>query len=285
MTTILLNSDEPNLIPIQFDVEAGIKYYLPSLGKLITGNFSWTDLDKQWNKKVNEKLIIANGKKVKQIMTLLTLTTNAFKGQGFFEVQFLRFIDHVIKILVDKLSAQELELIKGNLYDMLIYSDSFLDHLGEIMVLADLITTKPYRLLKSEYRQNPKGVPIDFRFLDNQTNKHINIEVYCIKLTEKNFEAQPKYTLTEFIVGKLNAKIKKKDKSGLEYKVFPVLWLINTDEKDYMPDLISYFRENTISIDKVMTPHTIFMGRDSEDNPITQFLSILDFKQSKYKYF
>lgn len=153
-------SEAPDLTPIYFDVEEGIKFYLPSLRKLISGNFSWSDLNKQWNRKVNETRVSANGQNVKQMMTLLTLTANAYKKQGFFEVQFLAFIDHTIKILISKMTPAELELIKGNLYDLLIYSDSFLDHLGEIFVLADLFLNKPYKLLKSEFGLKEKSVPI-----------------------------------------------------------------------------------------------------------------------------
>lgn len=281
----IADSETPNLTPIYFDVEEGIRYYLPSLRNLIVGNFSWTDLNKQWNKKVNEKMVSVNGQNVKQMMTLLTLTVNAYKKQGVFEVQFLGFINHTIKLLISKMTPTELELIKGNLYDLLIYSDSFLDHLGEIFALAELVSNKPYRLLKSEFSLNEKGVPIDYHFTNTTTNEFINIEVYCIKLTQKNFDAGSKYDLGEFIKNKIAAKRVDKDKSGLDYELFPVLWLMNTDEKDYMSDLISYFRKNTIEIDKVITPYTILMGQDAEGIPITKFLPVSDFKHPIYQHF
>lgn len=279
----LIRQEKSKPVPIYFDVEEGIKYYLPNLRKLIANNFSWNDINKQWNKKINEKIILSHGQGFNQTMTLLTLITNAHQKQNFFSIQFLGFFDHTIKILLEKMTKSEIELIKGNLYDLLIFSDSFLDHFGEIIVLADLLSNHPYRLLKSEITLKKNSTPIDFQFIDTTTNNTINIEVYCIKLTQKNFENKQESNLIEFIKNKIFAKQKQKDKSGIKYKLFPILWLMNNKEKDFMPDLISFFRSNTIEIENVITPHTILLGHDSENLPFVRFLPVTDFKLLNFR--
>jgi hypothetical protein len=258
------------------DLKSKIELYLPSLIQLIEGDLKkkrWKRLteifENQFNKlneqyKKDEKFPLVK-------LSLYSTITGALNGERQ-NIQFLDYINNVFKNLNSILDKDEKILIKETLSNLLEFEKGFLNYLGELSVLDNLISTGLYKLDKTEYRIKENGKGIDFRFLNIQKSKYILVEVINIELKDNKISSTE--LMYQFLSNKLNDKLNDTDKSEiLNYTLIPVIW----GSLENILKVREFYKLTNFKIKRVEIPR-VYIPFNVPNNPkkfVNKFGSIL----------
>lgn len=259
---------------MKIELEKNLRVYLPSLFQLIEGNFSrkeWKAINKKFEGKFSElKLKYENGDRPKPKLNIYTLLSS-WLNQEMHGIVFRNYLDNLIKDLTILLNTQEKQAIKKkNLFNLLLFEKDFLNYVGELSVLNNLMSTGVYRLLAIEFTVKKGGKGIDFRLLNVNENKEVLVEVVNIELTDTNSSSNEKIEL--LLLSKLNGKLSDKDKSGiLDYKLIPVLWY---EKVDNVKRVKEFYETQEFHIERCETPRAYVWFRINQKKFINKFGAI-----------
>lgn len=250
-----------------------MEYYIPSLLELIEGEIRWTSLTKMLNKRFAEQSERYNqGEKFECKVNLYSITASAAKGDPG-NIQFLSFINNIIKSLTSLLNKQERRLISTNLANLLEYDEKFLHYLGELCVLNSLLSSGEYKLEQVEYKLKKNSKSIDFKIQNKKTNEPHLIEVVNIELRDDIVHDFVK--IETFLFNKLNDKLLDTDKSGIvDYTIIPVIWG-GIDNVNNVLKVKEFYEKTNFSMNRVQVPR-VYMQLKSADITYNKFGSILN---------
>ena len=123
--------------------------YLPSLLELISGDFGWHSLDNSFKANYEKhKKLYNDGEQQMLKRNIYNTISGAINGNNP-DLAFHFYLDNLFKSLSLNLDLNGKIWIKKNLKDLLLW-EGFLETLGELSVLNNLMDTKVYRLIETE---------------------------------------------------------------------------------------------------------------------------------------
>ncbi len=231
-------------------VKANLELFIPALIELIDFNdFPWKKIDQAFLAKWEQRTIASGGEKMLIEASVFDIIIEA-KKDNLKAIGLLDFFNKLFEELADSLTRSEKILIRSNAKAMLKSLDSkYLNFLGEMAVLNNLIKTGVYRLNSIEY-QLSNGKSIDFKLTYIPVNQEILVEIVNLHLdtdkVEDNAVVIEKF-LTHKLANKMASKKLNLDKDVAIYLI-PVLWGGWKEVKIYS----DFFKYNKLSL-----PHTL----------------------------
>ena len=223
-------------------VKINLAFFVPSLIEFIGAmDFPWDRIDLLFSQKLEERKKTFNEDLIKATAagqetnendfsiivesTIYDMIVLAKKGNPTAN-GYLDFLKKLFEELTDNLTAHEKVLVRSNVKSMLTSFDmKYLNFLGEIAVLNNLIKSKIYRLETIEEKlSNGKAIDFKLRMTESETT-HL-IEVLNIHLDFKKIDPNP-VLIEKFLRDRIAAKILDKTKNLLVYPgliLIPVLW-------------------------------------------------------------
>ena len=242
---------------MKIDLKYSLESHLPSLFKLTDETFNWNDLNKNFEKYVlKHKRIIISQDDIEGLFIVRNLyTTIAGKIDGNEQdIVLCSYIDLLLDDLSQKLDSNGKKQIQKTLFDLLLF-EGFSDYFGELSVLNKFIGSGKYKLLETEVQNGNKGKGynkrkgIDFKLIDLEEGREINVEVINIKIQDKHIKSNDE--IGRFLLRKFEDKIQDKDRSGLEYFLIPVIWY---EKVEILKKLKKFYDDTSFEIDNILVP-------------------------------
>lgn len=229
-------------------VKENIKLFLPALIEIVgDSDFDWNYIDNLFSKKLNERTLKAGGGTLLIEATIYDIIIQVKKGNQE-AIRLLSFFQKLLEELSTNLIEEEQKLVKKNVRNLLISFDSkYLNFVGEIAVLNNLLKSKMYRLEDVETKLSSKK-SIDFTVKKIDNRKLFLVEIVNIHLDSNKIE-NDETKIKKFFADRLVNKIKSK-KSSEDFFLVPVLWGGWKDVKIYS----DYFKKNRMDIKNVLEP-------------------------------
>lgn len=231
-------------------VKENIRFYLPAITDIVGEmDFGWERIDKLFSDELIKRTAKANdnGGTWKVKATIYDIIIEV-KKQNLEAIRLLSFFQRLLEELSMNLTAEEKKIIRKNIRDFLTSFDvRYLDYVGELAVINNLIKSKIYRLgnvetkLASEKR-------IDFKIKKTEDGKLYLVEVLNIHLDSKKVE-NDEGKIKIFLNHRLAKKIESKN-SDIDFFLVPVLWGGWQDIKVYS----DYFKKNKMHLTNVLEP-------------------------------
>jgi hypothetical protein len=175
-------------------------------------------------------------------------------------VGLLHFIERLAEELLNRLSLVEKQLISGNMKQLLLSFDSkYLNFLGELAVLNKLLKFRAYRLTAVE-RPLGNRKSIDFMLRNEETGRHVLVEVMSIHLNEARVVADAE-AIRKFLTHKLTEKVTSKLINliePLEFQLIPVIWGSWQAVQAYS----DFFKAHTLALPNVLEPVSLLTYHD-----------------------
>ncbi|MBL7920368.1 MAG: hypothetical protein JNJ40_08645 [Bacteroidia bacterium] len=271
-----------------FDAKGDIQKYMPNLSMMIDllqPSFGWASINEDWNKKfiqiLKERDQLAEQAKLenrelpplKIRHTVLSLTHGVDMGVES-SARFLKFLDGIFENLMNFIEVKDYGLLRKSFHDFLLFDETFLNFAGEMLMLNSILLTKKYKLVSTNFRIVDIGPDIDFVFLRIEDLAIIPVEVVNITLTDEHFKDNS--YIEKFLSGKYTDKLNKKNKSGINYALNPVIWAIDSDENHNLLRLINFFEETKFQPNRVSVPFIVSANIIEEKLEFT-FSGVYDF--------
>lgn len=233
-------------------VKENLRIFIPALVNLVDEkDFPWKKIDNLFTQKIKDRIAESNGETFKVEASIYDIIVEA-KKQNLTAIGLLDFLNKLFEELTDNLETREKRLIKSNVKQMLISLDSkYLNFLGEIAALNNLIKSKAYRLITIEEKIS-NGKSIDFKLRDIKTQKPILVEIVNIHLDSDKVENNPE-AIRAFLTKKLTKKIESKTTNlanKIQFYLIPVIWGSSKDIKIYS----DFFKSNSLNLLDVLEP-------------------------------
>jgi uncharacterized protein YlaI len=233
-------------------VKENLRIFIPALVDLVDEkDFPWEKINNLFTQKIKDRISDSNGEIIKVEASIYDIIVEA-KKQNLTAIGLLDFLNKLFEELTDNLEASEKLLIKSNVKQMLISLDNkYLNFLGEIATLNNLIKSKAYRLIAIEERI-PNGKSIDFKLQHINKQKPILVEIVNIHLDSKKVENNPEAIRT-YLTCKLTKKIESKTSNlvkKIQFHLIPVIWGSSKDLKIYS----DFFKSNSLNMLDVEEP-------------------------------
>lgn len=259
----------------QIDVRERLRQFLPSLFLLIDDyKFGWNKINNGLNNKYQQLRLRAQKSKDPLIIeaSLYNIIIEAINGKSQAKM-LLKFFDNVLYELSIVLTSNDKLLIKKNILDILISFDkNYLNFFGELAVLNQLVKLNVYRLINVEEpvnKNNPGGTAIDFKLLNNITNKEILVEVVNLHLKEENTSSNE--NITRLLTQKLREKVlKTAAKSKVDFVLVPVMWGNVVEVRRIQV----FYRDHGFNLQGVLIPSCFMSYSDANDDITYKFGSI-----------
>ena len=258
----------------KFDVIGRLKSYVPSLFELLGDNeLNWGTIEKQFNNKFTEleKKYEDSGNPITTKVSFYGIITATIQGDNSAFYLF-DFIDKLFQELTDKLTVSEKKLVRKNIFDLLVSMDEkFLNYLGELALLNQIIKSGNFRLLNVEnpLRSKNEGSSIDFKLQNTNSGGVMLVEVVNVHLTENNTEDS--FQVQRLLEQKLKEKyLKTANKSNIEFQLAPVLW----GSHKWIKRILDHYLNEKVSFRNILTPSCFIPFIDSEGNPVYKFGTI-----------
>jgi hypothetical protein len=241
-------------------VKANLEAYLPALAELADGrDFPWAKIDKLFRKKLDERTVASKGQSMEVEASLYDLIISV-KKQETRALGLLHFIERLAEELLNRLTLVEKQLISGNLKQLLLSFDSkYLNFLGELAVLNNLLKFAAYRLTAVE-RPLGNRKSIDFMLWNEDAGRHVLVEVMSIHLNETRVVADAE-AIRKFLTHKLAEKVTSK-LTGLidapEFQLVPVIWGSYQAIQAYS----EFFKAHTLELPNVLEPVSLITYHD-----------------------
>lgn len=229
-------------------VKENIRFYLPAITDIVGDtDFDWERIDKLFSDEVTKRTVKANGGTLMIEATIYDIIIEVRK-QNLEAMRFLSFFQRLLEDLSMNLTDEEKKIIRKNIRDFLTRFDlRYLDYVGELAVINNLIKSKIYRLENVEMKlANEKS--IDFKIRKSEDGKIYLVEVLNIHLDSNKVEADEE-KIKKFLTYRLEKKIASK-KSDINFFLVPVLWGGWRDIKVYS----DYFKKNKMHLQNVSEP-------------------------------
>lgn len=259
----------------KFDVKGILKSYIPSLFELLGNNeLDWKVIEKRFEAKFTElekRFEDTGNKPVMVKASFYFIIAAAVRGEksAFF---ILDFINKLFQELTDNLTDLERKLIKKNIFDLLVSMDEkYLNYLGELSILNQIIKSGNFRLLDVEEPLGLKseGSSIDFKLLNTKSQKETLLEIVNVHLTKDN--TKNSYQIQRLLEQKLREKyIKTAKKSNIEFQLASILW----GSHEWIRKIIEYYKNENVSLKNIFIPSCFIPFTDSQGNPVYKFGSI-----------
>lgn len=243
-----------------------LSQHLPELIKFIgERNFPWKEIDDAIEKNLNKRVEKAKGG---TLLFEINLYDNIIlaKENDIIATGFLEFVNTIFKELLLNLSPAEKELIILKTKDVLKQLDnSFLNFVGELAVLNNLIKSKAYTLKGTEYKlSNNKS--IDYLIRKTDSKNLMLVEILNIHINNEKVLSD-KEEIRKFFTDRLSQKIEDKTKSlvnEIDFILITVLWGKPKAMKVYK----DFFSTETLLVKNVLEPCCLLMFID-ENNKYT----------------
>jgi hypothetical protein len=231
-------------------VKENIKFYLPAITDIIGDtDFGWERIDKLFSDELVKRTVKANknGGTYKVEATIYDIIIEVKKG-NIEAMRFLSFFKRLLEELADNLTSEEKKSIKKNIRDFLTrFNVKYLDYVGELAVINNLIKSKIYRLESVETKLSSEK-HIDFKIRKIEDGKIYLVEVVSIHLDSNKVEDDEE-KIKAFLNYRLAKKIESK-KSDTNFFLVPVLWGRWQDINIYS----DYFKKNKMHLINVLEP-------------------------------
>lgn len=229
-----------------------LKLFIPALVQLVDGrDFPWDSIDLLFSEKIKDRISKLTGETLEIEASIYDIIVEA-KKQNSKAIGLLHFLNKLFEELTDTLETNEKLLVKSNVKQMLTSLDSkYLDFLGEIATLNNLIKSKMYRLVAIEEKL-PNGKSIDFKLRHIEQNKFYLVEIVNIHLNSNRVEDNPD-AIRKFLTHRLSNKLKAKNlklDNGTIFYLIPVIWGGWQQIKIYS----NFFRTNGLGLQNVIEP-------------------------------
>lgn len=240
-------------------LKENIEFYLPSLIEIVNStNLDWEIIDKLFSKEIKNRKVKANGEILLVQATIYDIIVEVKKG-NLQALRLLSFFQRLLEELSNNLSFEEQKMIKKNIRDFLIsFNQSYLNYVGELAVINNIIKSKKYSLEKVETELVSKS-RIDFTIRNLDDGKLLLVEVVNIHLNSDKVESDEE-KIRKFLDYRLSSKIESK-KSTTSFFLVPVLWGDWKDIKIYS----EYFKRNKMHLENVLEPVSYVTFIDTEN--------------------
>jgi hypothetical protein len=233
-------------------VKVNIELYLPALVKLIDfDDFPWNKIDKAFSAKWEQRTIESKGEKMLIEASVYDIIIEAKKNNRQ-AIGLLDFLNKLFEDLADILTPSEKMLVRSNAKSMLKAFDSkYLNFVGEMGVLNNLIKSGAYRLNGIEYKL-PNGKSVDFKLTKTVKNEEILVEIVNLHLDADRVEDDP-MAIKKFLAHKLSTKMADKKQNltnDVVLYLIPVLWGGWKEIKIYS----DFFKNNQFNIPDTLEP-------------------------------
>ncbi len=233
-------------------VKENLKLFIPALIEFVDGqDFPWGKIDKLFSDKITDRISESNGETIVVEASIYDIIVAA-KKQNSSAIGLLDFLNKLFEELTDTLDSDEKSLIKSNVKQMLISLDSkYLNFLGEIATLNNLIKSNVYRLVDIEHKI-ANGKSIDFKLRHIEQNKFLLVEIVNIHLDSNRVDDNAD-AIRKFLTHKLSEKIKSKKarlNNDFSFYLIPVIWGGWKDIKIYS----EFFKSNKLDLPDVIEP-------------------------------
>ena len=258
----------------KFDVLGRLKSYIPSLFELLEDNeLNWKTIEKRFEGKFTEleKKYEQTGKPVTTKASFYGIITAAIQGENS-ALYLFDFIDKLFQELTDNLTTSERKLIKKNIFDLLVSMDEkYLNYLGELALLNQIIKSGNYRLLDVEEPLGSKneGSSVDFKLLNTNSMSEMLVEVVNVHLTDNN--TKNSYEIQRLLEQKLREKyLKTAKKSTIEFHLAPILW----GSHKWIKRILDHYQNESVTLRNILTPSCFIPFTDSKGNSVYKFGTI-----------
>jgi len=228
-------------------VKENIRFYLPAIKNIVGDDFDWERIDKLFSDELTNRTEKANGETLLIEATIYDIIIEV-KKRNLQAMRFLSFFQRLLEELSINLTTEEQKLIKKNVRDFLTrFNLKYLDYVGELAVINNLVKSKIYRLENVEAKLTSEK-SIDFKIRKIEDGKSHLVEVLNIHLDSSKVESNDEKIRT-FLDYRLRNKIESK-KSDKKFFLVPVLWGGWQDIKVYS----EYFKKNKMHLTNVLEP-------------------------------
>jgi hypothetical protein len=236
-----------------------ISFYLPSIMQIIPlSDPDWKRIDDLFLQKHGKRLQNAINGVVLIEASLFDIIIEVKKGN----IQAIRLLDFFNKLTTEILlyvDVTGLRKIRKNLKDLLLNFDSkYLNFVGELAVLNNLMKSRSYNLIDVEASLPDSKKTIDFKIASKSGESPILVEVVNIHLDETRTD---KDGIETFLTHRLSKK-KESKSTSISFFLIPVIWGSASALKTYS----DYFKENTVHIQSVLEPVAYLTFSDPADS-------------------
>ena len=231
----------------------------------IVGDFDldWTHIDNLFSKKIADRVAQSKGETIIVEATIYDIIVEV-KKQNLQAIRLLDFFNKLLLKLSQLLTDTEKKLIKRNIRNFLTTLDKgYLNFVGELAVLNNLIESKDYRLEDVEVKL-PNKKTIDFKLKKVKDENFILVEIVNIHLDSNRIETEEE-KIRKFFTDRMTQKINSKKinlSSDIKFFLVPVLWGTAADLKIYS----DYFKKNKMHIQNVIEPFSYLTFADPNDD-------------------
>ena len=243
-------------------VKINLAMFVPALVRLIGASpFPWKKFDELFNSEVKRRIEKGNGEPVTVEATLYDIIIEA-KKENNSAIGLLHFLNRMFEELSTNLNETEKAFLRKNISDMLgSMTKEYLNYVGEIATLNNLIKTKAYRLEGVEEPMG-NGKTIDFKLAKIESGKVFLVEIVNIHIDSVRVETDTEL-IHKFFSYRLQQKIDKKmyGLSGIPpFYLIPVLWGGYSEIKIYG----DFFGSNKLNFTNVIEPVSYLMQSDGK---------------------
>lgn len=216
-------------------VKANLHAYIPSIVDFLDNqDFPWSKINSDFNKKVEERFATSNGDIITVEASIYDIIIACKKGLTEYE-GLLVYFNHLFKELILNIDKNSRSVLKTTIRNLLISFDSkYLNFIGELSVLNNLLKSKMAKLVKCEVSlDNYKSIDFDVIFPESEVR--VLIEVINIHLDPQKTEDDHD-KIEAFLRKRLIDKRTVKTKNSCladKVHIIPVLWGSPKDLKIY----------------------------------------------------
>jgi len=260
---------------MEFDVKNRLKIYIPALFELIEeDSIDWGTIIKNFNKKYNElnKKFEETREPFQTKASFYGIITQAIQGD-ISALRLFDFINKLFKELTDNLKIDERKLIKKNVFDVLVSQDEkYLNYIGELACLNNVMKTGDYRLLKVEQRleeDSKESSHIDFTLLNNKTNSEYLVEIVNVHLSDHN--TSDNFKIERLLDQKIRSKVLITAKKSVKsFILVPIFWGSHV----FIKKVLDFYETTSFNLENVLIPSCYIPFSDPEGNMIHRFGTI-----------
>lgn len=249
-----------------------LQIFLPDLIKILGDdrNFGWTKVNSLVNDLVKKRTEIYGSGTIMVNATIFDVMVSAKNGTKQTLLQ-LDFFNRFFKDLNNLLNDDEKIMIRLTIENVLKSPDNnYMNFVGEIAALTNLMRTGLYRLEKVEYPID-NGKSIDFLLRNITTNERVLAEIVSIRLDESKV-VNDKQEMEKFILNRVNQKLSSKGSQNINQKFFlvPIIW----GPKNCLKIYSDFFKEYKIDIEYIIEPLAFLSFIDAQGKYLHRFSRI-----------
>jgi hypothetical protein len=239
-------------------------------------SFSWGKITHLLEKCLKKRISSANREPIVVSTTIFDIVTSAMK-EDFRAIKQLEFIDNIFAELAGNLNNEEKNKIKPTIERIFKTLDyTYLNFVGEIAVLNNIISTGRYKLIVIEYKIEEER-DIDFLLQEIESGKKVLVEVFRIHINPEKVSSDIK-GIKEFLKYRFQEKIKSKT-NKIDFILIPILRGAHESLKVYS----DFYKKNSFVIENVVVPlafMTIFQEDESVEHRFGRISNVFETEEN-----